>query len=76
MKRLARRFKDRRWIHRYKDEDNRPYFEITHLIQARDMAQAEFFFEGMTDTLGCNNCGPDHACPHFRFGALHQLDDD
>lgn len=71
-------FRDRRWFGRTpKASDSRPYFEITHLIQARDMAQAEFLFEGMTDALGCdNNCGEDSPCPHFRFGALHQLDDE
>lgn len=71
-------FVTRRWFGRPpKDEDARPYFEITHLIQARDMAQASFLFEGMTDALGCNNaCGEDRPCPHFRFGGLHQLDNE
>lgn len=68
----------RRWFGRHpKENDTRPYFEVTHYFQARDMAQAEFLWEAMTDALGCKDtCGPDTPCPHFRFGALRQLDDE
>ena len=71
-------FRDRRWFGRHPaTNDPRPYFEVTHMFQARDMAQAEFLFEGMIDALGCNDmCGPDRPCPHFRFGSLRQLDEE
>ena len=69
-------FRDRRWFSRTAP-DKRPYFEISHFIQAKDMDEASALFEGMTDALGCSDyCDENHVCPHFRMGALHQLDDD
>lgn len=69
-------FRDRRWFSRT-PVDDRPYFEATTLFQARDLAQAEFLFDAMIDGLGCPQQDVDgnHVCPHFRFGAVHQLDD-
>jgi hypothetical protein len=68
-------FRDRHWFARKHDEDTRPYFEATFLFQARDMAQAEFLFEAMNDGLGCTERCKEQACPHFRVGGLHQLDE-
>lgn len=66
-----------RWRLRHGPDDPRPWFEASIIFQARDMAQAEFLFERMTDdALDCNRHGPDEPCPHFRVGGLHQVDND